>query len=331
MKAALLTELPTENLVVGPVEGPTTHLGPHDMLIRVEACGICGTDLHIMEGKSYTPDLPFVLGHEPVGKVVDVGEAVAKDWIGKRVTITLFTGCGECKQCQNGDERLCPNLVSISGVLKEWGGYAEYMVIHESQAVAVQDNLPSSEVAALVDAGATAANSVRKVLQKVKTRTVIVGAGPIGIIAAELLRNEGVEVVLIEVNEHRRKAAQGMGYTTLKNLDELDFAPEIVIDAAGAAPIPEKAIEIMAPQGLFIAAGYTVVPEFNFAHVSRKELTLQGVRSGSRQDLERVISMLAERKIRLPEISTWKLEEINHALEALRKGEVPGKAVIEVE
>lgn len=75
-----------------------------------------------MEGKSYTPDFPFVLGHEPVGEVVAIGEAVSKHWLGKRVTMTLFGGCGNCDQCQQGNERLCPNLLSISGVLNRWGG-----------------------------------------------------------------------------------------------------------------------------------------------------------------------------------------------------------------
>lgn len=328
MKAAILEKLPSEKLVVGSIQRPTTHLDRSEMLIRVEACGICGTDLHIMEGKSYKPDLPFVLGHEPVGEVVAVGEAVSKNWQGKRVTMTLFCGCGNCEQCRQGNERLCPNLVSISGVLNRWGGYAEYMVIDERQAVEVPGDLNSLEVATLVDAGATAANAVRKSLEARKQKIVIVGAGPIGIIAAELLLNEGLRPVIVEVNHHRREAAGELSYKVLGSLDELDFAPEIVIDCAGAPTVPQKSVEIISSQGFFIAAGYTIVPEFNFAYVSRKELTLRGVRSGTRQDLEKTIRLLSERKIRLPEISTWKLEDINQALHALRQGNVAGKAVI---
>jgi propanol-preferring alcohol dehydrogenase len=328
MKAAILEKLPSEQLVVGSIQGPTTSLSPPEMLIRVEACGICGTDLHIMEGKSYTPEFPFVLGHEPVGEVVAVGEAVSKGWLGKRVTMTLFRGCWNCEQCRQGNERLCPNLVSISGVLNRWGGYAEYMVIDERQAVDVPANLSSIEVATLVDAGATAANAVRKALEAGKKKTVIIGAGPIGVIAAELLHNEDVETVIVEVNHNRKEAAEKLRYRVLESIDELDFAPEIVIDCAGAPTIPKRSAEIIAPQGLFIAAGYTVVPEFNFAYVSRKELTLRGVRSGTRVDLEKTIRLLSEGKIRLPEIFTWRLEEINQALDALRQGNVSGKAVI---
>jgi 2-desacetyl-2-hydroxyethyl bacteriochlorophyllide A dehydrogenase len=328
MKAAILKKLPSEKLVVGSIQGPTTSFGSSEMLIRVEACGICGTDLHIMEGKSYKPDLPFVLGHEPVGEVVAVGEAVSRDWQGKRVTMTLFCGCGNCQQCRQGDERLCRNLLSISGVWNRWGGYAEYMVIDERQAVHVPENLSSLQVAALVDAGATAANAVQKALNAGKKETVIIGAGPVGVIAAELLHNESVEPIIVEVNRGRREAAGRLGYRVLGSMDELDFAPEIVIDCAGAPAIPEMSAEIIAPQGLFIAAGYTVIPNFNFAWVSRKEMTLRGVRSGTRDDLVNTIRLLSQGKIRLPEIFTWKLEKINQALNALRAGNVDGKAVI---
>lgn len=328
MKAAILDKVPSEQLVVGSVEDPTTALAPSEMRIRVEACGICGTDLHIMEGKSYMPDLPFVLGHEPVGEVVAVGEAVSKEWQGKRVTMTLFRGCGHCKQCLEGNERLCHELVSISGVLNRWGGYAEYMVIDERQAVEVPENLSSVEVATLVDAGATAANAVRKALDSHQRLVAIVGAGPIGIIAAELLLGEGITPLVTEVNPKRAEAARALGYKVYASLDELTVAPEIIIDCAGVPAVPEQAIQASAPQGLYIAAGYAVAPNFNFALVSRKEITLRGVRSGTRQDLQNAISSLSLGKIRLPEIFTWRLTEINEALNALRRGAVGGKAVI---
>lgn len=202
------------------------------------------------------------------------------------------------------------------------------MVIDERQAVNVPDNLSSIQVATLVDAGATAANAVRKALEAGKKKTVIIGAGPIGVIAAELLLDEGVETVIVELNQKRKEAAEKLRYRVFGSIDELDFAPEIVIDCAGAPTIPERSAEILAPQGLFIAAGYTVVPEFNFAFVSRKELTLRGVRSGNRDDLKKTIRLLSEGKIRLPEIFTWNLEKINQALDALRQGNVAGKAVI---
>src|SRR4051812_17963206 len=92
-----------------------------EIVLEVEACGICGTDLHILAGSSYAPELPFVLGHEPVGRVVLTGDA-ARDWLGARVAITLFTGCGTCVLCLDGDERLCESLVSITGVLRRAGG-----------------------------------------------------------------------------------------------------------------------------------------------------------------------------------------------------------------
>src|SRR5437879_709779 len=110
---------------------------PDELLLRVDACGICGTDLHILSGDSYRPALPFVLGHEPVGTVIAAGEAGGDRWLGRRVILTLFTGCGQCRECRRGQERICARLRSISGVLGVWGGYAESMVIRAAQAVEV--------------------------------------------------------------------------------------------------------------------------------------------------------------------------------------------------
>src|SRR4051812_22098778 len=123
MRAALLTTIPTQHLESGEIPDPTP--GPGELVIEMLACGICGTDLHILDGKSYRPELPFVLGHEPVGRVVATGSSEDADWVGRRVTMTLFTGDGSCAWCRAGDERLCPNLVSITGVVRANGGFAD--------------------------------------------------------------------------------------------------------------------------------------------------------------------------------------------------------------
>lgn len=109
---------------IGSIEYPILNI-PDGPLLRVSACGICGTDLHIMSGESYRPELPLVLGHEPVGTVVAQGAQVAAQWVGKQVTMILVTGCGECPYCRRGDERLNPNLLAVSGVLRVWGGYTD--------------------------------------------------------------------------------------------------------------------------------------------------------------------------------------------------------------
>jgi 2-desacetyl-2-hydroxyethyl bacteriochlorophyllide A dehydrogenase len=327
MRAAVVHSLPASELSIEVVEAPTA-IGPEDLLVRVSACGICGTDLHILAGHSYQPAMPFVLGHEPVGIVVEGGGPAGERWLGRRVTLTLFTGCGQCHVCKHGQERICSNLRSITGVLAAWGGYAEYMVIRAAQAVDVPESLSDLEVACLVDGGTTAANAVRVALDYSPRHVAVVGAGPIGFIAAEMLRDQRVDVEVVQSSDPRRSMIRAAGYPTVASLRELTAVPDVIIDCSGDPDVTAGSMEALAPGGIYIAAGYATVPSFELAHVARKELTLRGVRSGSRADLVNVMNLAATGRIRLPPIKVWPLTEINDAFAALREKRVDGKAVI---
>ena len=248
--------------------------------------------------------------------------------MGKRVTITLFTGDGTCPVCLAGDERLCPHLQSITGVLAVDGAYAEFVRVHARQLVEVPDSLSGPEVASLVDSGATAANSIRVALEARAAQVLVVGAGPIGFLAAEMLQADAVAHQVVESNELRRAKLASLGHTVVASFDQLAGQSDVVVDCTGASEVMAPGVAALTPHGLYVLAGYARVPDFDFGVVSRKEATIRGVRSGRREDLERLISLVASRKVRLPEISTWPLSEVNVALEALRTGAVPGKAVI---
>jgi propanol-preferring alcohol dehydrogenase len=202
------------------------------------------------------------------------------------------------------------------------------MLIHASQAIDVPSGLSDLEVASLVDAGATASNAVRIALERIPHLAVVVGAGPIGIIAAEMLRDEGLAPQIVQSSEPRRSAARSLGYRVSTSLSELDEPPDVIIDCVGSATVTAESIEALAPRGVYIAAGYATVPRFELPHVARKELTLRGVRSGSREDLARVMDLAAAGRVRLPAIQSWPIHEINEAFRALRERRVGGKAVI---
>jgi NAD+-dependent secondary alcohol dehydrogenase Adh1 len=325
VRAALVRELPASVLEVTDVAEPAP-VAADELLIDVEACGICGTDLHIVEGKSYRPELPFVLGHEPVGVVIAAGDA-ARDWLGRRVTITLFRGCGRCALCLSGDERLCPELVSITGVLDSWGGFAERLLVRAAQAIEVPEALTATQAAVLVDAGATAVNAARVALAHGGPRFVVMGGGPVGFVVTERLRAARRSVLVVEPQHLRREALARLGHETAEGLD-LDQPPDVVIDCAGAPEAVAPALEQIAPRGLYVVVGYGRAASFDFAPVARKELTIRGVRSGSQSDLKEALELAATGDIRLPAVSTWSIEEINDAFRALRLGEVEGKAVI---
>jgi NAD+-dependent secondary alcohol dehydrogenase Adh1 len=326
MTAAVLRSLPAAHLDVTKVPAPAVTR-PDEIVLQVEACGICGTDLHIMEGRSYKPELPFVLGHEPVGVVVDAG-ADAAGWLGKRVTITLFTGDGTCAECRAGDERLCSHVVSDTGVFGEWGGYAERLKVHAAQALEAPPELTGPQVASLVDAGATAANSVRVAMARRPERVLILGAGPIGLISAEMLRALGVSVQMTQRSPRRRRVAAEWGYDIVETIAQTDGPFDAVIDCTGSPDVFNDGVAALGPRGAYVLAGYAVVPNADFGEVSHKEATIHGIRSGSRTDLATVLDMAARGDVRLPDITTWPLTEINTALDALRGRQVEGKAVI---
>ncbi len=162
MMAALLTGIPSRQLQLTDLGSPRP--GPGEALVAVRACGICGTDLHIMAGESYRPELPFVLGHEFMGTVLE-GPGATQDWAGARVVPTLFSGCGLCEACRDGEERLCSSGPTIVGVLGRPGGFAAQVVVPYRHLLRVPEAMPDEVAAALVDAGTTACNAARLAMQ----------------------------------------------------------------------------------------------------------------------------------------------------------------------
>ena len=326
MRAAVLKAIPATRLDFSEVSDP--HVSrDNDVVVQVEACGICGTDLHILAGESYRPALPFVLGHEPAGRVVDAG-ANARNWLDERVTTTLFEGCGNCDQCQVGDERLCPNLRSIIGVLERPGAFADRFVVPAAQLVRVPASLSSVRVAALADAGATAMNATRIVLEYDYSRVVVVGGGPVGMLVAELLSHAGRPPMILEANPTRREGLASLDHLVVGDPEELNGPIDCFVECSGSPKVPGWAVARLTPRGLLVLAGYSSVPDMDLAPIARKELAVRGVRSGSRSDLEAVLTLASERQIALPTIRTWRLEDINVAFAALREGTLDGKAVI---
>jgi 2-desacetyl-2-hydroxyethyl bacteriochlorophyllide A dehydrogenase len=321
--------MPATELDVGDVPRPELRHAD-ELLVRVEACGICGTDVHLMAGESFRPALPFILGHEPVGEVVAAGSSELERWVGTCVTATIFVGCGQCVLCRAGDERLCADMREITGLFLADGGYAEYLKLRVTQAVEVPSALTSEAAAALADAGPTAVNAVRAALARNPAEVVVVGAGSVGFLCAELLHLAGLAPAVVEPNPLRRDALRRIGHNVVAGLDELQVAPDAVIDCSAAPGVVPWTLDHLAPRGVFVAVGFQTVPSLELIPVVRKEIAILGVRSGSRGDLMRILDLAATRRIRVPGITTWPLEEINDALAHLRDGRLEGKAVIQL-
>jgi alcohol dehydrogenase, propanol-preferring len=329
MLAAVLKELPAASLEL--TELPVPEPRPAEVAVRVSACGICGTDIHVMAGESYRPSLPFVLGHEFAGTVTAAGGQVGAEQLGRRVVPTLFVGCGSCPPCKAGDERLCEAGARVVGVLGDFGGFADYVVIGADQLIELPAAVSDEVAASLVDSGATAHNAVRSALAASpygQARHLVLGGGPVGLLAAELLGLAGDPSVVVERDPARRSVLAQRGLIAASSLSDLDGSFTTVLDCAASPDLVARSLELLRPHGLYLAVGYSKVPEFDFAIVARRELDIRGVRSGRRADLESVIALVASGKLAPPPITTWPLAKINDALSALRGGTVAGKAVI---
>ena len=214
-------------------EVPVPVPGPNEVLIKLEKTAICGTDLHIYQWDEWarrTIKPPLVIGHEFVGRIVDIGQGVKGYEEGQRVSAEGHVVCGVCRNCRAGKPHLCPHTEGI-GVNRD-GGFAEYVVVPSTNLWPIPDEIPS-ELAAFFDPFGNAAHCALQ-FDLVGEDVLITGAGPIGIMAAGIAKHVGARhIVISDVNDHRLKLAQDMGATRTVNVTQeslREIPGELAID-----------------------------------------------------------------------------------------------------
>ena len=214
-------------------EVPKPAPGANEVLLKLEKTAICGTDLHIYQWDDWaqrTIKTPLVIGHEFVGRVVDIGDGVHGYAEGQRVSAEGHVVCGVCRNCRAGKQHLCPHTEGI-GVNRD-GAFAEYMVVPASNLWPIPDEIPS-ELAAFFDPFGNAAHCALQ-FDLVGEDVLITGAGPIGIIAAGIARHVGARhIVISDVNDYRLDLAANMGATRTVNVTRenlRDILDELHID-----------------------------------------------------------------------------------------------------
>ena len=199
---------------------PIPEIGPNDVLVKLEKTAICGTDLHIYKWDAWsqrTIKPGLVIGHEFVGKIVELGAAVHGYQLGQRVSAEGHIVCGVCRNCRAGRPHLCPNTTGI-GVNRD-GAFAEYISVPASNLWPIPDQIPS-ELAAFFDPYGNAAHCALE-FDLIGEDVLITGAGPIGIIAAGIAKHVGARnVVVTDVNDYRLKLAADMGATRVVNVSK---------------------------------------------------------------------------------------------------------------
>ena len=319
MRALRKSGLSAQDTVV--VDAPVPEPGPGEVLLRVEACGLCGSDIHAWRtdpGYEWVIP-PVVLGHEMVGTVAQVGTGV-DDWsVGERAVVVSIQGCLECSECQAGRTNRCRTRRVIG--LSYDGGFAEYVRVAVGHLVRVPADLPAA-VAAAIEPMSVAAHATLTIGQAGPgQRVVVTGAGFVGIACALLARHAGADVTLYGAGRDaasRLPAAASLGLATAVAEGASFDEPDLWIEASGSQIALANAVLNTRPGGrISVVAMYAHEPIADISQLVRRELEVRGVYASVRAEYEYVMPLLHSREIVVdPLLETFALESAVDALEA---------------
>lgn len=335
MKAAVLHEL-KKPFVIEEVERPKP--GDGEVLIKVEACGVCHSDLHVAEGdwKQFggITKLPLIVGHEVAGKVVEVGSGVSVLKVGDRVGVPwIFWTCGECEFCREGNENLCVKQ-KITGVTVD-GGYAEYIKAPASHATKIPDSVSSVQAAPLFCAGVTVYRAIMQAKPERGQRLAVFGVGGLGHLAIQLGVHLGLEISAVDVAEDKLALAKSLGAANTLNAATSNVvkemrrrgSAEIVMVTSGSKAAYDTAFSCVRPTGTLLAVG--LPPEISFPPImmAAKEVNIKASAVGTRKDLEHVLALAAQGKLHC-QVATRPLDEANAIFDEMRGGKISGRIVL---
>ncbi len=272
---------------------------PGQVIVEVERVGVCGTDSEFFSGAmayldSGDAEYPIRIGHEWCGVVVEVGEGVDPTWRGRRVTGDTMLGCGSCRRCLAGKQHLCADRYEI-GIRHGWpGALAERLPVPASALVRLPDAVDST-LGALVEPGGNSLRSVRGANLQPGARVLIIGAGTIGLLCAQIAQAKGAEVHLIGRSARSLDFARTLGFTRATTLDERDASVtfDAIIEASNDHASPPLALDLLEPGGRLVFIGISGVPSLiDTRLIAIKDATVVGVLSGS-TGLEETVELYA--------------------------------------
>jgi 2-desacetyl-2-hydroxyethyl bacteriochlorophyllide A dehydrogenase len=275
MRAAVIKEVDQVDVIT--VEDPTP--GPRDVVVEVAACGICGTDLHILDGE-FAPSLPIIPGHEFAGVVVATGSDVNEISTGQRVAVDPSLYCNECHYCRIGHNNLCERWNAIGVSVP--GGAAQFAAAPVANCVPLPDHI-RLEDAALIEPLSCAIRGYDVLTSQLGSHVLIYGSGTMGLMMLELAKRTGAASVdVVDINPDRLVTAVALGCSaTATSADELDRPRgwELVIDATGAAAAIQDGLARVAPAGTFLqfgVAAYATRVTIDPYRIYNKEITITG-------------------------------------------------------
>jgi propanol-preferring alcohol dehydrogenase len=339
MKAAVLHEFKTP-LRLEEVAPP--RIDAEEVLIEVEVCGVCHSDLHVAEGDwlqfARIVKKPLILGHEIVGRVVERGSAVQDVEVGDRVGVPwVHWTCGQCEFCREGNENICAKQ-RITGVMVD-GGYAQLTKAPASHVVKIPETLSSGEAAPLLCAGVTVHRALKQAKLHAGERLAVFGVGGLGHIAVQLGLAAGAEVTAIDTSEEKLIFAKSLGASRTLNAATSKVVKEIrsfggvhvALVASAAKSAYDMAFSCVRPTGTLLVVGLPA-QDISFPPIimAATEIHIKASSVGTREDLREVLAMGAAGAVHC-QVTERPLEDAQNVLGELNRGEVSGRVVLRIQ
>ena len=312
------------------VDLPKPTIQADEILIQVKACGVCHTDLHIIEGELAQSKLPIVLGHQVTGVIEETGTDVKQFHKGDSVGVPwLYSTCGKCKFCKDGKENLCDNI-QFTGFHVN-GGYAEYMVAKESFTYKLPEGFSFIAAAPLLCAGIIGHRALKLSEAKAKSRLGFYGFGASAHITIQIAIHQGCEIYVFSRSEKHRQLAQKFGAIWTGTTD--DIPPQKLDSAIIFAPAGQlvlNALKVMEKGGTLVLAGIHMspIPEMEYQLIY-SERTIRSVANSTRQDASDLLKLAGEISIKT-EIQTFPLAMANETLQLLKESKIQGAGVLTI-
>jgi len=337
MKAMVLREL-DRPLVWEDVDQPTA--APDEVVIEVLACGADRTDLMVLDGFGYVPELPLIFGHETAGVVAELGADVTDFAVGDRVIAYNYFFCGLCKFCKVHRQQLCLNMDGLLGIIDRNGGYGEYAAVRARQLVRIPDNVVFSDAAVCCDAVITATHAVDRASVRLGETVLVIGVGGVGSAAVQLCKASGARVIAVDQTDAKTARALDLGADEALNSSNVNITEAVhgltdgigvdcVLDIVGRETTVTYGMDSLRRGGRLTLVGYTSERyPLKGEQLDQNELMIIGTRGGRKIDLEAAVGYVSDGTVQSIVTDVYPLEEANEALASLREGNVLGRTVL---
>ena len=317
----------------------TPSAGPGEILVKIEACGVCHTDLHAANGDwPAKPTLPFTPGHEGIGRVVALGAGVTAVKEGDRVGVPwLYSACGHCEYCLSSWETVCANA-QYGGYTKN-GGFAEYIVADPNYVARIPEGLSPTAAAPLICAGVTSYKGIKETGAKPGQWVVISGIGGLGHLGVQYAKAMGLHVCAVDIDDGKLAHATKLGADAVVNAKDADAVKAVkdvtdggahgVLITATSLPAFKQGLGMTRKVGTCVLVG---IPPGEFPtplfEVVANCVTIRGSFVGTRQDMAEALMFAVEGKVKA-DIELQPLSAINNIFERMTHGEVPSRVVLD--